>query len=200
MAAGKMRVLLTAFDPFGGDLTNASMLCARAVKAPEGTKITLQEMPTVFGRCRERMEALINEIRPDVILCLGQAAGRRGITIERIAVNLMDARIADNEGFQPRDLPIAPGGPDGLFATLPVRKMLCAVTSHGIEASLSLSAGTFVCNCLLYETLRLIAEKSLSIRAGFVHIPTLLEQGKGEGMPLSDAAKAVSLCLEACIP
>ncbi|MBQ8137769.1 MAG: pyroglutamyl-peptidase I [Clostridia bacterium] len=200
MEAGKTRILLTAFDPFGGDETNASMLCAQAVKAPKGAELFVREMPTVFRRCRERMNALIDEMRPDVILCLGQAAGRRGVTIERIAVNLMDARIADNEGFCPRDLPIAPGGPDGLFATAPVRGMLDAVRARGIEASLSLSAGAFVCNCLLYETLSLIRERALPIRAGFVHIPTLLEQGKdGGGMPLSTAAEAVGLCLEACI-
>lgn len=191
------RILVTAFEPFDGDSLNASLECARRLRPPKGTALFVREAPVVFSRCGDLMSRWLEETKPDAVLCLGQAAGRRGVSIERIAVNLMDARIPDNAGAQPRDLPIRPEGPDGLFATLPVRRMLDALAQRDIPAFLSDSAGTYVCNCLMYETLYLIRERGLSAIAGFVHIPSLREQGKdGFAMPLETAAEAAETCLQ----
>ena len=128
-------------------------------------------MPTEFVRSGAvRRDALAAE-RPDAVLCVGQAGGRAAITPERVAINLMDARIPDNAGFQPVDQPVVPGGPDAYFATLPVRRMAETIEKAGIPAQISNTAGTYVCNCLLYTLLHTAAVEYPGMPGGFIHVP-----------------------------
>lgn len=159
-----MLLLITAFEPFGGEKTNASLSALELLPEAVG-RVLLKKavLPTAFGESWEALERAIADTRPDALLCLGEAGGRRELTVERVAVNLMDARIPDNAGFQPRDIPIDPEGPAAYFATLPTREMAAAS-----GAALSYTAGTFVCNYILYMALRRFRGPS-----GFLHIPTL---------------------------
>lgn len=136
------------------------------------------------------------------MLCVGQAGGRAAITPERVAINLMDARIPDNAGFQPVDQPVVPGGPDAYFATLPVRRMAETIEKAGIPAQISNTAGTYVCNCLLYTLLHTAAVEYPGMPGGFIHVPYALEQlpGKPEGTPglaLQQIAQGLSCAIEA---
>ena len=159
-----MLLLVTAFEPFGGERTNASLSALKLLPESVGnTRLQKTVLPTVFGGSWEALKGAITDTRPDALLCLGEAGDRRELSVERVAVNLMDARIPDNAGFQPRDVPIDPEGPAAYFSTLPTREM--AVASG---AALSYTAGTFVCNYILYMALRRFQGPS-----GFLHVPTL---------------------------
>lgn len=171
-----MKLLLTAFDPFGGESVNPAWEAARRVRAPEGTELRLLQLPTVFGLSGDLVCAAMAQEQPDAVLCLGQAAGRAAITPERVAINLMDASIPDNAGNQPREEPVIPGGPTAYFSTLPVKAMAEAIAEARVPAAVSNTAGTFVCNQLLYRVLHEIEEKYPGMRGGFVHVPCLPEQ------------------------
>ena len=164
------KLLLTAFEPFGGDAVNASLEALHAM--PErvgGWEITKAVLPVVFAQAGEKAAALAERLRPNAVLCLGQAAGRKQITPELVAINLQYARIPDNAGNTPLDRPVEPGGPAACFATLPARRMAEAMTRGGFPAALSYSAGAYVCNDLFYRMLRRFAgTKTL---AGFIHVP-----------------------------
>ena len=167
-----MTILLTAFDPFGGESVNASQEALEAL--PDSLAgITLHKLllPTVFRLSGEQAIAAAERIKPDAILSLGQAGGRKALTPERIAVNLMDARIPDNAGFQPTDEPVVPGGPAAYFSTLPVKRMAAAINAAGLPAQVSNTAGTFVCNSLMYTLLRWAATHAPEVRCGFLHLP-----------------------------
>lgn len=166
-----MKVMVTGFDPFGGDEINPSWEAARSLPERVGNaEIIPCQIPTVFEAAREIREKL-DTIRPDALVCVGLYGGSPSIRVERVAVNLQDARIPDNAGVQPRDQSIAPGGPAAYFATLPTRKIVERLTFAGIPAVLSYSAGTFVCNTLLYSALDHIARQDLHIPCGFLHVP-----------------------------
>ena len=145
----KPRVLLTGFTPFGGETVNPALETVKRVRCPEA-EVRVLEVPTVFGESSRVVTAAMDAFRPDVVLCVGQAAGRSAVTPERVAINVDDARIPDNAGQQPVDAPIVPGGPAAYFATVPVKDMVLAIREAGVPSELSNSAGTYVCNHLLY--------------------------------------------------
>ena len=171
-----MKILLTAFDAFGGETINPALKAVSLVKAPEGVELVKLEVPTVFGTSVDVVAAAMERKQPDAVVCVGQAGGRSCITPERVAINLMDAGIADNEGNLPVDLPVVPGGENALFSTLPVKAIVAAIQAADIPAQLSCSAGTFVCNQLLYGVLNLCQEQFPNTLAGFIHVPFLPEQ------------------------
>ena len=197
-----MKILLTAFDPFGGESVNPAALAAAGAEAPAGAELYRLEVPTVFGRSVETAVKKIRELRPDAVICVGQAGGRSTVTPERVAINLMDASIPDNAGNQPVDEPVVPGGENALFSTLPVKAITEAIRKAGVPAQLSNTAGTFVCNQLLYGVLHFCREKNLHTRACFIHVPYLPEQAVKKpgmpGMPLSQMITALNAAL-ACI-
>ena len=167
-----MKLLLTAFDAFGGDADNISEDLLREMPEQlEGAAICKLLLPTVFGLAAVKAVEAAEALRPDVIVCLGQAAGRHEITPERVAVNRMDASRPDNAGWQPRDEPIEPNGPAELSSTLPVQAMVEAIRAEGVPTRLSDSAGSFVCNSLMYAMLHWAARQERAIPCGFIHLP-----------------------------
>ena len=198
-----MKIMITGFDAFGGETRNPSSEVLALLRAPAGAELILKpEIPTEFGVGRLVCRYLSEE-QPDVLLCLGQAGGRRGLTPERVAINIMDAGIPDNRGFLPSDLPVEPGGKNAYFSTLPIKAMVSAMEKAGIPASVSNSAGTFVCNSLLYHVLSYIEGNRLPVRAGFLHVPFLPEQAENHpgypAMSLEDMAEGISAALEAIV-
>ena len=171
-----MLLLLTCFDPFGGEKTNASAQAAALLPERIGPwRIVQGRLPVVFGLAGERCRALIDALRPDAVLMLGQAAGREAVTPELVARNQRWARIPDNAGATPKGQPVVPGGEDALFATLPVEAMAEAIRRLGLPASLSTSAGLYVCNDLYYTVLHHLrgpAFRDRPIPAAFVHVPS----------------------------
>ncbi len=177
-----MTILVTGFDPFGGEQINPSIEAVR--RLPEaicGAKIISQEISTSCTRAMNRLEELMLQYDPDVILSVGQAGGRSAITVERIGINIDDFRIPDNDGNQLCDEPVIEGGPAAYFTTLPVKKMVERIRERGIAASVSNSAGTFVCNHVIYGTRHLIETKYPGKISGFIHIPYLPEQVVSKG-------------------
>ncbi len=181
-----MRILYTGFSPFGGETVNPAWEAVRRLPdTVAGAQILRMELPTSFRASGDLLASAMERLRPDAVICVGQAGGRAAVTPERIAVNLMDAAIPDNDGFRPVDMPICPGGPAAYFSTLPLRRIEAAVRAEGIPAALSCSAGTYVCNCLMYRLLGLAERSRTPVRAGFIHVPYAEEQcvGKPDGTP-----------------
>jgi pyroglutamyl-peptidase len=175
------RILVTGFDPFGGESINpAREAVMRLPSAVGGYEIIKLEVPTVFGLAAETVLGAAETLRPDAILCVGQAGGRAAVTPEAVGINLREASIPDNAGNRPANTPVIPDAPAAYFSTLPVRDMVAAVKEAGIPCALSYSAGVFVCNDLLYTLLH--HYRDTDVRVGFVHIPYLPEQAK-EGVP-----------------
>ena len=173
-----MTVLVTSFDAFGAGARNASQELLQALpERIDGMTICRHVLPTVFGRAADEAIRLIDTLHPDAVVCLGQAEGRNAISPERVAINLMDARIPDNEGFCPCDEPIDPEGPAAYFSTLPIRRMAAAMCEEGVPANISNTAGTYVCNSLMYALLRHFAVCGASVPCGFIHVPL------ADGMP-----------------
>ena len=190
------RVLLTGFTPFEGESTNPSWDAVRAAAAAplDGVELHIAELPCVYGGSITALRATIAEIRPDVVVCVGQAGGRPDITVGRGALNVDDARIPDNAGAEPIDEPIVPGGPAAYFATLPIKACVAAVRAAGLPASVSNTAGTFVCNHVFYGLAHLIATELPQLRGGFVHVPYAPEQVIDRAQPsLPVAAVAAAL-------
>ena len=172
-----MRILVTGFEPFGGGIINASWEAVSALPDYIGdTEIIRLQLPVTFDGCLPPVISKICAEHPDAILCIGQAEGRGAITPERVAINLDDARIPDNSGYQPVDRLIRPDGPTAYFATLPVKHMVRAIRDAGIPASVSNTAGTFVCNHLMYGLLDFCAASYPAVRVGFMHVPCQHEQ------------------------
>ena len=189
------KVLLTGFEPFGKATLNPS---GEIVKQISGDNIVTAILPVAYAQSAERLMALIAEHKPDVVICLGQAEGRTHVSPERIAINLDDARLADNEGVIRNDVPIIAGGPVAYESTLPIKEIVKAVNDAGVPAAVSLSAGAFLCNHVFY-----VAQdhfKGTKVRSGFVHVPLMDEQaGEFPGlptMPLDQMVKAVRTMLE----
>ena len=198
-----MKILVTAFEPFGGELLNSSReALTLADKKTAGADIVKLILPVVFVESARLLEAAVQREAPDAVLCLGEAGGRDCITPERVAINLEDARIPDNAGVQPTDRPVEPGGPDACFTTLPVKRMARAIREAGLPASVSLSAGSFVCNHLMYSLLRFCQRESPGTRAGFMHLPLLTAQAAAKTPPLPgfeamDLARGIEAAIEA---
>lgn len=199
------KVLLTGFDPFGGESVNPALESVKKLEGltVAGHEIKVLEVPTVFDKCIEKMKAVINEIRPDIVIAVGQAGGRPQLSIERVAINVNDARIADNEENQPVDTPIVEGGPVGYWSTLPIKAIVKELRSRGIPASVSQTAGTFVCNHIFYGLMHHLAASERTVRGGFIHIPFLPEQAAdhpGEpSMALETIVDGLKIAIEAAV-
>lgn len=199
-----MKILVTGFDPFGGEPINPAIESVK--KLPDniaGAKIIKLEIPTVRKKSLEKIEKAINEHNPDVILSIGQAGGRFDISIERVGINLDDFRIPDNEGNQIIDEPIFPDGENSYFVKLPVKAMVQNVQKNNIPASVSYTAGTFVCNHVLYGVLYLIEKKYEGKKSGFIHIPFLPQQVVDKrntpSMELNTIVKGLTAAIEAIV-
>lgn len=173
------RVLVTGFDPFGGDAVNPSWLAAERLhrRRIAGHPVVAAQLPTQFGAALPRLYALLTQYRPRLVICLGLAANRRVLSLERVAINVQDARIADNAGAQPIDEPVLPDAPVAYFSSLPIKAMLADIQAAGIPVEVSQSAGTFVCNQVFYGLMhRLTTGRGLRrARGGFVHLPPLVD-------------------------
>lgn len=189
------KLLITGFDPFGGDTINPSWEAVKLLPEIVGDYVLCKlEIPTVFGLAGEKVLAQADVFMPDVILCIGQAGGRAAVTPERIAVNIRDARIPDNAGNQPKGTFSVAVGPAAYFSTVPVETMVENIANLGIPATVSNSAGAFVCNDVLYLLLHHFAGSP--VRVGFIHIPYLPEQGS-PSLPLDDAVAALTAAIRA---
>ena len=195
-----MKILVTGFAPFGGEQINPSWEAVKRLPERIGEMtITNREIPTEFDAACAALRAAMDELRPDAVLAVGQYGGANGVRVERVAVNLRDARIADNAGAKPVDEPVVPGAPDAYFATLPTRRIVEKLREEDIPAQLSYSAGTFVCNNLLFCALHESARKFPAARCGFVHVPYLPEQakdGSAPSMSLALMVRALTAALE----
>ncbi len=181
-----MRLLLTGFEPFGGRDINTSQAAVQVLREHQYHDIDLHTalLPVDHERGPAALLQAVRTVQPDVVLCLGEAKGRMRVSIERVAINLLDYRIPDNAGNQVVDEPIVPGGPAAYFVTLPVRAMLNGVADAGVPAELSLSAGAFLCNQVSYVLLHELATRQARCRAGFIHLPLLPEQAAREPVPV----------------
>ncbi len=172
-----MKVLLTAFNPFGGESVNPAQEAVEAVAdTVAGAEVVKLVVPTVFKKSIETVHEAMKREKPDVTFCIGQAGGRIGLTPERVAINLDDARIEDNEGNQPIDSPIFEDGKNAYFTSLPVKAMVQKIKDAGVPSSISYTAGTFVCNHLMYGVLYYIEKEFPGMKGGFMHVPYLHEQ------------------------
>ena len=189
------KVLLTGFEPFGKATLNPSAEIVKRISEPN---VVTAILPVAYAQSAERLISLINEHNPDVVICLGQAEGRKEITPERVAINLDDARLADNEGVLRNDVKILEEGPEAYFSTLPVKDFVEAIKAKGVPAAVSLSAGAFLCNHVFYVAQNKFINSQ--VRSGFVHVPLMDEQaGEFPGlptMPLEQMITAVKAMLE----
>ena len=190
------RLLITGFDAFGGSEENPSWLAVSQLPEKIGS-FTLKKcmLPTVYGKAAQVVLDAARDFAPDVILCVGVAAGRDAVTPERIAVNIRDARIADNAGNHPTGDPIAADGPAAYFATVPVAAMAKAIRDAGIPGSVSNTAGAFVCNDTLYSLLHHFSGSNT--RVGFIHVPALPQQHQ-ISLPLDRTVAALIAAISAC--
>ena len=188
------KILVTGFEAFDKSALNPS---AEIVKALKGDDLVTAILPVVFGQASAQLRELTDLHKPSAVLCLGLAVGRSEITPERIAINLDNARIADNAGNQPLEQRIMANGPDGHFSTLPIEKMVASMKAAGIPASISLSAGTFVCNHIFYVLQDYL--KDSSIKSGFMHVPLMDEQRRDypnlPTMPIRQMVAGVEIAL-----
>lgn len=197
-----MKILVTGFEPFGGEKINPSIEAVK--RLPDnigGAEIIKMEIPTVRWKTLKKIDQAVEKYNPDVIISVGQAGGRSDINVERIGINVDDFRIEDNEGNQPCDEPINEAGPDGYFLNVPVKAMVDNIRKHQIPASVSNTAGTYVCNHVAYGTRRMIETKYPGKRSGFIHIPYLPQQvidKKGvPSMSLQVVVEGLAAALEA---
>ena len=202
-----MKILITGFDPFGGETVNPAYEAVKLLPDTiAGDEIIKLEVPTRFHHAGAVLEDAMQRHKPDAVICVGQAGGRAAITPEKVAINLMDGRIPDNAGYQPVDVPIWEDGETAYFTSLPVKAMVQRMRDAGIPAAVSYTAGTYVCNYLLYTLLYLIDKKYPHVRGGFIHVPYAMEQviNKPLGTPSMDlrqiargletAVEAVAAC------
>lgn len=198
-----MKVLLTGFDPFGGENINpayeAVKLVSNEIEAWEIIKI---EIPTVFRDSVQCIKNAIEEHQPEMVLCIGQAGGSPHIAVERVGINVDDARIPDNAGNQPIDEPIFEDGENAYFSNLPIKKMVAEMSKAGLEAVVSNSAGTYVCNHVLYSVMYMINKQFKDIRGGFIHVPFIPEQTVGRdvpSMPLNRIVQGLEIAIKTAI-
>jgi len=195
-----MNILITGFEPFGGEAINPSWEVARALQGQliAGATVQARCLPTAFGVAPRALAEALAEVKPEVAICLGQASGRTEISIERVAVNLIDARIADNDGDRPQDVPVREGAPAAYFSTLPIKAMRNGLRAAGHPAGLSLTAGAFVCNQVFFELQHQLAGRG--VKSGFIHIPALPEQAARSqptvaSMSLAAQVEAIKLAI-----
>ena len=192
-----MKIIVTGFDPFGGENINPSIECVKALPEIQGVELFRVELPTVFKESASRLNEVINDLKPDAVLSVGQAGGRAGITMERIAINVDDARIPDNISQQPIDEEIQVEGEAAYFSTLPIKRIVKAIREAGISAEVSNSAGTFVCNHIMYQALFAATKADKPFKAGFMHIPFIPEQTTDKpSLSLEESTKALQIAIE----
>ena len=199
-----MKILVTGFDPFGEDKINPAI---EAVKRLDdeiaGAQIVKLEIPTVFGDCADVVHEAILKEKPDYVLNVGQAGGRYGLTPERVAINFDDGRIADNKGYQPLATPIQADGQNAYFTQLPVKAMARAIREAGLPSSVSTTAGTFVCNHIMYQVQYMIDKEFHDLKAGFMHIPFLPEQVVARpdtpSLSLADDVRGITAAITAIV-
>jgi len=199
-----MKILVTGFDPFGGEKVNPALEAVKSLPSEiHGAEVYWVEIPTVFYKAAEVLETAIVRFQPDAVLCIGQAGGRTSLTPERVAINQDDARIPDNQGNQPIDTPIRLDGEAAYFSTLPIKAMVQAIKEVGLPATVSNTAGTFVCNHLMYQALYLADKKFPNMRAGFMHIPYMTEQVINKpntaSMNLTDIVRGIEAAIGAIV-
>jgi pyroglutamyl-peptidase len=196
-----VRILLTGFEPFGGEGVNPSQAIVAALSGTTvaGCEVAGVTLPCEFGRAASELAQAIDRLRPSLVLALGQAGGRADLSLERIAINVDDARMPDNAGAAPIDLPVVAGGPAAYFTTLPVKAMVAALRAAGLPASVSQSAGTYVCNHVFYALQHRLAGSG--VRSGFMHLPLLPEQAARQpgqpSLPLQTLLEGVRVALAA---
>jgi pyroglutamyl-peptidase len=194
-------VLLTGFVPFGGDPHNPSQDIARALAGERiaGRRVAGPVLPCVFGESVAELQRLVAAERPELVVCLGLSWKRSGITPERIAINVDDARIPDERGAQPIDRPVVAGGPPAYLSTLPIKAIVQAVRAEGLPASVSSSAGTFVCNHVFYGLMHALRRRR-AVRGGFIHVPWAREQRPdGAGLPLDAMQRAIAAAIRTAL-
>ena len=195
-----MKVLVTGFDPFGGEPINPAWEAVKAMKDTiAGAEIVKMQIPTVVGKSIEKIHQKMKELQPDLVISVGQAGGRFGVTPERVAINVTDARIQDNEGNQPIDEPIFPDGPAAYFSNLPVKAMVQAIKDAGYPSVLSNSAGTYICNHVMYGILYYIEKEFPNVRGGFIHVPYAPSQVVNKPSTPSMALADITASLEAAV-
>ena len=200
-----MKILMTGFEPFGGETFNPSFEAIR--RMPDkvaGAEIVKLELPTSFSRSASAIENAIRTVQPEVVISVGQAGGRCCVTVERVAINLADARMPDNDGAQPVDELLQADGPAAYFATVPVKDIVRNIRSHGIPCDLSYTAGSYVCNCVMYHVLHLASSQFPKLRAGFLHLPYAEEQAVNKpsgtaSMSLQTMTRALEYAAEAIV-
>ncbi len=197
--------LLVGFEPFNGDDINPSQLIVESLDGETiaGHAVVARTLPTEFASAVDSLSGMIGEHAPSLVLAIGQAGGRTGMTIERVAINVIDARIPDNAGDQPIDVPVVDGAPTAYFSSLPIKAMLRTLHEVRIPASISNTAGTFVCNQVFYALAHLIATRHPTLRGGFVHVPYLPEQARRQNdapwLDLETMVEATRLCLRVAL-
>lgn len=201
-ASTRATVLVTGFEPFGGESVNPSWLAAQALdgRIVAGRMIVAAQLPTVFDAAIVSLRELLLRHRPALVVCTGQAGGRGAMSLERVAINVNDARIPDNAGAQPVDTPVAAGAPAAYFTTLPIKAMLAAMMEAGVLAEVSQTAGTFVCNHVFYGLMHELSTNAAfaSTRGGFVHVPWLPGQGQ-PSMPLDKIVQGLEIAIECAL-
>jgi pyroglutamyl-peptidase len=199
-------VLVTGFEPFGGEKVNPSALAVRALEGRviRGRRVVTAVLPCVFGEALLVLARELRRTRPEVVICVGQAGGRKAITVERVAINVDDARVDDNAGARPVDRAIRARGPVGYWSTLPIKAIVAALRKARIPADVSQTAGTFVCNHVFYGLMHALRRRR-GVRAGFIHVPYLPEQAKRArggpwpSMPLARIVRGLDVAIETTI-
>ena len=200
-----MKILITGFDPFGGEKVNPAYEAVKLLPDEiREAKIIKLEIPTSFNGSKKAIEEALEMYHPNVVISVGQAGGRAEITPEWVAINLAEARIPDNDGNQPVESTLESDGPAAYFATIPVKAMIQNIRAHGLPGNISYTAGTYVCNSVMYRVLHLADKKYPGMRAGFIHVPFAMEQlvekpSGTPGMALGDIARALEYAIEAVI-
>ncbi|WP_258083442.1 pyroglutamyl-peptidase I [Thermococcus thermotolerans] len=194
-----MKVLVTGFEPFGGEEINPSWeAVSRLPDEIDGAEIVKRQLPVTFNGVRKILPKFIVDERPDVVILTGQAGGRPNVTVERVAINVMDSKMPDNEGFAPEDEPVFDGAPAAYFATLPIKAIVSALREAKIPAGISNTAGTYVCNTAMFTALHTIAVAGMETRAGFIHVPFSHEQALEKPRP-SMAVETIKKAFEVAI-
>ena len=199
-----MKVLVTGFDPFGGESINPAWEAVKVIKDEiAGAEIVKMQIPTVVGKSIAKIHDKMVEINPDIVIAVGQAGGRFGVTPERVAINVTDARIPDNEGNQPIDEPIFADGDAAYFSNLPVKAMVQEIKNAGYPTSLSNTAGTYICNHVMYGILYYIQKEFPNVRGGFIHVPFAASQVVNKpntpSMAIADITAAIEAAIKAAV-
>ena len=196
-----MKALVTGFEPFGGDRVNPSLEALRRLPARLGTlDIEIRALPVVYGQALPALYEAIAATKPDIVLCAGLAGGRPALSLERVAINIDDARIPDNLGRQPIDAAVVAGGPAAYFSTLPIKALAHDMRGAGVAAAVSNTAGTFVCNHILYALMDIAGRHPTPLRGGFLHVPYAPEQiakvGTAPSMAVADITRGIEIILQ----